>query len=127
MGKMKVACNENLKKLVLVLVNLFGTWVFFLYKYKKFEAFLWNLNLRAKHLFWRCAYTLSRRSISVYLNSTFLIIDWYPIKWLPNDQKSYQLLFGLQMASTWLQKLLRYQLFIRFFQSKPSDFLRICI
>ena len=30
------------------------TRVFFLYKYRKFEAFLWNLKLSVNLFFWRC-------------------------------------------------------------------------
>ena len=42
---MKVARNEKRKKLL----------GFSFYKnIGNFEAFLWNLNLSAKHLFWRC-------------------------------------------------------------------------
>ena len=43
-GKMKVARNEKRKKLGFSFYINIGN----------FEAFLWNLNLSAKHLFWRC-------------------------------------------------------------------------
>ena len=44
---MKVARNEKRKKLL---------GFSFYINIGNFEAFLWNLNLSAKHLFWRCAY-----------------------------------------------------------------------
>ena len=44
-GKMKVAQNEKRKKLL---------GFSFYINIGNFEAFLWNLNLSAKHLFWRC-------------------------------------------------------------------------
>ena len=43
---MKVARNEKRKKLL---------GFSFYMNIGNFEAFLWNLNLSAKHLFWRCA------------------------------------------------------------------------
>ena len=46
-GKMKVAPNEKRKKL-LGFSFYINTGIF--------EAFLWNLNLSTKHLFWRCDY-----------------------------------------------------------------------
>ena len=42
---MKVAQNEKRKKLL---------GFSFYINIGNFEAFLWNLNLSAKHLFWRC-------------------------------------------------------------------------
>ena len=47
-GKMKVAQNEKRKKLL---------GFSFYINIGNFEAFLWNLNLSAKHLFWRCCAT----------------------------------------------------------------------
>ena len=46
-GKMKVAQNEKRKKLL---------GFSFYINMGNLEAFLWNLNLSTKHLFWRCVY-----------------------------------------------------------------------
>ena len=55
---MKVARNEKQKKLL---------GFSFYINIGNFEAFLWNLNLSAKHLFWRCG--LSEKKFQKDLNN----------------------------------------------------------
>ena len=53
-GKMKVAQNEKRKKLL---------GFSFYINIGNFEAFLRNLNLSTKHLFWRCVYFIDFKTI----------------------------------------------------------------
>ena len=75
MGKMKVACNENLKKLALVLVNLFGTWVFFLYKYKKFWSISSEFKLERKTFILE-VYIYAKQEINISLFELNVPDNW---------------------------------------------------
>ena len=61
--KMKVAWNEKRKKL-----HGFSFYV----NIGNFEVFLWNLNLRANHLFWRCVHRAYVCSYVIYIMSYML-------------------------------------------------------
>ena len=61
---MKVARNEKRKKLL---------GFSFYTNIGNFKAFLWNLNLSANHLFWRCVFERSKRMTNKHYYDQIII------------------------------------------------------